>query len=53
MRASCLVEFVGIKMSEHENFKEQASKRHLFIALTAMIAMPLLPMVMGWYTFLS
>ncbi|MGJ8693269.1 MAG: hypothetical protein ACSHW0_12400 [Thalassotalea sp.] len=40
-------------MSEHENFTEQASKRHLFLAIAVAIAMPLLPMVMGWYTFLS
>lgn len=41
------------KMSEDKNFKEQASKRHLFLAVVVTLAMPLLPMLMGWYTFLS
>ncbi len=36
----------------HDNFKEQSSKRHLFAALVTLVAMPLLPMLMGWYTFL-
>lgn len=38
-------------MANHE-FKESTSKRHLFIALVALVGMPLLPMVMGWYNFL-
>lgn len=40
-------------MSEQDNFKEQASKRHLFLGITVMLAMPLLPMLMGWFTFLG
>ena len=40
-------------MSHDENFKDSASKRHLFLALVAMISMPLLPMLMGWYTYLA
>ncbi len=37
-------------MSGHENFEENSSKRHLFMAITALVAFPLLPMLMGWYT---
>ncbi len=40
-------------MSHHENFKDSSSKRHLFAALTVLIAAPLLPMLMGWLTVLS
>ncbi|GLX83236.1 hypothetical protein [Thalassotalea eurytherma] len=40
-------------MSRNENFKEQSSKRHLALAIVAMVSMPLLPMLMGWYTFLA
>ncbi|WP_286233044.1 hypothetical protein [Thalassotalea sediminis] len=40
-------------MSHNENFKDSSSKRHLFAALTALIAAPLLPMLMGWLTVLS
>ena len=40
-------------MSHNENFKETTSKRHLFIAIVALVSMPLLPTVMGWYTFLA
>ncbi|MDT0602623.1 hypothetical protein [Thalassotalea castellviae] len=40
-------------MSQHENFKDSSSKRHLFAALTALVAAPLLPMLMGWFTVLS
>ncbi|GLX77375.1 hypothetical protein tinsulaeT_07150 [Thalassotalea insulae] len=40
-------------MSHHEDFKDSSSKRHLFAALTALIAAPLLPMLMGWLTVLS
>lgn len=39
-------------MSE-ENFKDTSSKRHLFTALLAMFAAPLLPMLAGWFTLLS
>ena len=40
-------------MSQHENFKDGSSKRHLFAALTAIIVAPLLPMLMGWLTVLG
>jgi len=40
-------------MSHNENFKEQASKRHLALAIVTMVCMPLLPMLMGWYTLLA
>lgn len=40
-------------MSHNDNFKDSSSKRHLFAALTALVAAPLLPMVMGWFTLLS
>ncbi|WP_440873882.1 hypothetical protein [Thalassotalea sp. PLHSN55] len=40
-------------MSNHENFKDSSSKRHLFGAILALFAMPLLPMLMGWFTVLS
>jgi hypothetical protein len=38
-------------MSQDKNFKDPSSKRHLLVALVVMFAMPLLPMLMGWYTF--
>ncbi len=37
-------------MSDHDNYKDSTSKRHLFIAVTALLAFPLLPMLAGWYT---
>ncbi|WP_268969177.1 hypothetical protein [Thalassotalea algicola] len=40
-------------MSHNENFKDSASKRHLFMAALALVSMPLLPMLMGWYTYLA
>ncbi|WP_286265834.1 hypothetical protein [Thalassotalea atypica] len=40
-------------MSGHENFSEKTSKRHLFIATAAMLAFPLLPMLMGWYSIMA
>lgn len=40
-------------MSHSEDFKDSSSKRHLFAALSAMIAAPLLPAVMGWFAVLS
>ncbi len=39
-------------MSE-ENFKDSSSKRHLFAAVLAMFAAPLLPMLAGWFALLS
>jgi hypothetical protein len=40
-------------MSHHEDFKDSSSKRHLFSALVALVAMPLLPMIMGWFTIMQ
>ncbi len=40
-------------MSHDENFKDAASVRHLLIAFVVLFGMPLLPMLMGWYTFLQ
>lgn len=40
-------------MSDHENFKDPVSKRHLLIGVVVLLAMPLLPMLTGWYKFLS
>jgi hypothetical protein len=39
-------------MSRDQEFKDSVSKRHFFIGLVALLAMPLLPMLMGWYTAL-
>jgi len=40
-------------MSDHEeDFKDTSSFIHLAMVLVAIIAMPLLPMVMGWFTML-
>jgi hypothetical protein len=39
-------------MSHNEDFQDSASIRHLLIAITVLLAMPLLPMLMGWYTIL-
>jgi len=40
-------------MSEDTNFKESSHFGHLFIAVAVALAMPLLPMLMGWFTMLS
>jgi hypothetical protein len=40
-------------MSTDQSVKETSSKRHLFIAVIAMFAAPLLPMLMGWLTVLA
>ncbi|WP_280636278.1 hypothetical protein [Endozoicomonas sp. G2_1] len=40
-------------MSHHEDFQDSSSLMHLFLALVAMVSMPLLPMLMGWFTVLS
>jgi hypothetical protein len=40
-------------MSEDTNFKESSHFGHLFIAVVVALAMPLLPMLMGWFTMLS
>lgn len=39
-------------MSQNENFKDSSSKRHLAMAIVALFALPLLPMLMGWFTLL-
>jgi hypothetical protein len=39
-------------MSHNEDFKDSSSKRHLFMVVVALFAMPLLPMLMGWFTML-
>ena len=40
-------------MSHHaEDFKDTTSAIHLVMILVALVAMPLLPMVMGWFTLL-
>lgn len=40
-------------MSEDTNFKEPSHFGHLVIAVGLAFAMPLLPMLMGWFTMLS
>ncbi|WP_281252986.1 hypothetical protein [Pseudocolwellia agarivorans] len=40
-------------MSEDTNFKESSHFGHLLIATLVALAMPLLPMLMGWYAMLS
>jgi hypothetical protein len=40
-------------MSEQNDFKDVFSKRHFFAIITVFFAMPLLPMLMGWYTLLA
>ncbi|SET80255.1 hypothetical protein [Thalassotalea agarivorans] len=40
-------------MSHDKDFKDASSKRHLAGAIIALVVAPLLPMLMGWYTFLS
>lgn len=40
-------------MSHDDNYQDPTSKRHIALMLAVGLAMPLLPMLMGWYTFLS
>ncbi len=40
-------------MSEDTYFEDSSHFGHLLIALVVLIGMPLLPMVMGWFTVLS
>ncbi len=40
-------------MSHNEDFKDSSSKRHLAMVLIALVALPLLPMLMGWFTILN
>lgn len=44
---------VGSLLMSEENFKDCSSKRHLFAAVLAMFAAPLLPMLAGWFTVLA
>jgi hypothetical protein len=39
-------------MSHEEDFQDSTSKRHFLAAIIALLAAPLLPMIMGWYTLL-
>jgi len=39
-------------MAHNEDFKDSTSFFHLLIALIALVAAPLLPTVMGWFTLL-
>jgi len=40
-------------MTDHkEDFKDTSSGIHLVMILVAMLCMPLLPMLMGWFTLL-
>jgi len=39
-------------MGHNEDFKDSSSFLHLIIALLA-LSVPLLPMIMGWFTVLS
>jgi hypothetical protein len=41
------------RMSDNQDFKDSSSKRHLAMILVTVVAMPLLPMLMGWFTILS
>jgi hypothetical protein len=40
-------------MSHDENFKDSSGWLHLIVALLVFAGMPLLPMLMGWFTLLS
>jgi len=40
-------------MSHHEeDFKDSTSAINILLIVVAMVSMPLLPMLMGWYTLL-
>ena len=40
-------------MSNNEDFKDSTGVGLVSLILIAMVAMPLLPMLMGWFTILS
>ena len=40
-------------MSEDSNFEDSSHFGHLLAAVVVALAMPLLPMLMGWFTMLS
>ena len=39
-------------MSNHEDFKDSTSAGSILLVMGAMVAFPLLPMLMGWFTML-
>jgi len=40
-------------MSEDTHFEDSSHFGYLLVGIVVTLAMPLLPMVMGWYTMLS
>ena len=52
-RMRCDFNLQELFMSHHEDFRDSSSLMHLLLALVAMVSMPLLPMLMGWFTVLS
>ena len=40
-------------MSHDENFKDPTTIFHWLVAVVVLVGMPLLPMLMGWYTLLA
>ncbi len=39
-------------MSHDKNFSDESNLLHLVVAIIALLAAPLLPMLMGWYNVL-
>jgi hypothetical protein len=39
-------------MSHNEDFKDSTSTINVLMIIVAVVAMPLLPMLMGWFTML-
>ena len=48
-----LFHLLGSVIMSEGNFEDQSSARHLIIAVIILVAAPLLPTVMGWFTMLS
>ena len=40
------------KMSHEENFQDSTGVSQVLLVIVAMLAFPLLPMLMGWFTML-
>lgn len=40
-------------MSHNEDFKDTTGAAQVLLIVGAMVALPLLPMLMGWFTILS
>lgn len=40
-------------MSHNEDFKDSTGAGQILLAILALVAFPLLPMLMGWFTVLS